>query len=342
MGVSVSSSKCQSDTSSSVSSALVKGELEALGVVRGLGMSVPKNVIDNHHFASYLETSDEWITERTGIKERRWVDSEETLVNLAEPAVRDAISASGLESRDIDGIIVATSTPDNSFPSTACELQARLGCERAFAFDMAAACSGFLYAMVTAQGFLRNGAARNIVVVGAEIFSRVVDREDRGTCILFGDGAGAIVLSSESSDSKRGILAAKLFSDGKFGPNLTLGSNAGRFIAMAGREVFKVAVRSIADSSAEVLEASGYSVADLDWYVSHQANERILQAVGKQLGIDSKKILMNVERFGNTSAASVPLLLAESVDTGKIKPGDLVMISAFGGGATWGAILIRW
>jgi len=318
-----------------------------MGVFSGFGMNVPKRVVSNEHFASYLETNDEWIVERTGISERRWVEEGESLVSLSEPACVAALKNAGIGAEELDGIIVATSTPDNAFPSTACELQGRLGAVNAFGFDLAAACSGFLYAVFTAQSLMRSGAGNNFLVVGAEIFSRVVDEQDRGTCILFGDGAGAAVLTSEAKGSGegRGIIGGKVFSDGKLGETLFLpcaGKERKPVISMAGRDVFKSAVRSLAESSLEVLEEAGYKASDIDHYVSHQANKRILQAVGKQMSLDEKKVHLNVSKYGNTSAASLPLLLTECVEGKKINPGDLVMLSAYGGGATWGALLMKW
>ncbi len=320
---------------------------EPLGVFAGFGMNVPERVVGNDHFASYLETSDEWIVERTGISQRRWVEDQESLVGLAEPACRTALSEAGIGADQLDGIIVATSTPDKAFPSTACELQGRLGAVNAFAFDLGAACSGFLFASFTASSFLRSGAGKNFLVVGAEIFSRVVDQQDRGTCILFGDGAGAAVLTSEnqSGGEARGLLGGKIFSDGSLADTLALpagNGKAGEFITMAGRDVFKSAVRSLADSSMQVLEDYGFEASQLDHYISHQANKRILHAVGKQMGLDESKVHTNVGRYGNTSAASIPLLLTECVKENRIKEGDLVMLSAYGGGATWGALLMRW
>ena len=312
-----------------------------LGVITGLGMAVPKQSVTNEHFASYLDTSDEWIRERTGIENRYWAEGE-SINDLILEASKKALAESGITAEQLDGIIVATSTAEHAFPSAACELQASLGAKKAFAYDLAAACSGFVYGLMTAKGHLSSGLAKNILLVGAEVFSKVIDKQDRGTCILFGDGAGAAVISS-SAEEGRGMIAGELRSDGKLGEILYLKSRGeDAYINMQGRDVFKSAVRSLADISLEVLEKSGTNVDEIDWYVSHQANKRILSSVANHMKLPEEKVLLNVSQYGNTSAASIPILLAESAAAGKIKPGDLVMISAYGGGATWGAVLLRW
>lgn len=319
-------------------------------------MNVPKRVVPNSYFASYLETSDEWIRERTGIAERRWIENNESASELAEPAARDAVKAAGLEMGDIDGIVFATVTPDHIFPSTASCLQRKLGCTGGLAFDVNAVCAGFIYAFATADSLIRSGFAKNILVVGSDIYSRILDLDDRGTCILFGDGAGAVVLSRIEAGAgvSGGVLGSKLKADGSYTDILCVPAGSakpwgpGSFEAkdncvhMAGKEVFKLAVRHLAEISEQLLAEHGFTAKDVDWIVSHQANKRILDSVSKHLGTDPERMLINVEKYGNTSAASVPMLFCESVAAGTIKRGDLVLINAFGGGVTWGASLIRY
>lgn len=322
-------------------------------------MNVPKRVVPNSHFASYLETSDEWIKERTGIAERRWIENNESASELAEPAARAAVEMAGLSLTDIDGIIFATVTPDHIFPSTASCLQRRLGCTGGLAFDVNAVCAGFIYAFATADALIRTGLASNILVVGSDIYSRILDYQDRGTCILFGDGAGACVLSRIGSGGAKvaegsGVLGSKLRADGSYTDILCVPAGSakpwgpGSFEAkdncvhMAGKEVFKLAVRHLAEVSEQLITELGYQSSDVNWIVAHQANKRILDSVTKHLGTDPERMLMNVEKYGNTSAASVPILFCEAVVNGTIKRGDLVLINAFGGGVSWGASLIRY
>ncbi|MFN8389722.1 MAG: beta-ketoacyl-ACP synthase III [Bdellovibrionota bacterium] len=339
--------------------------VKVASVISGTGMSLPERVVTNEHFAKYLETSDEWIRDRTGIRERRWVESGVTVSELAEPAARQAIAQAGLEPKDVDAIVFATVTPDNIFPSSACCLQRRLGMNRGFAFDVNAVCSGFLYALVTADSLIARGVASNVLVVGADIFSKIIDPQDRTTCILFGDGAGAVMLTSASSstqsgadgntlsgraDVTRGIYGGMLAADGNFGDILRAPGKAGesssdpnapKYLTMAGKEVFKLAVRYLGEISEQLLKKYGIPPEAIDYFISHQANERILLAMARHLNVPEEKVLVNVDRFGNTSAASVPILLAEASAQGKIKRGDLLMLSAFGGGITWGAALLR-
>jgi len=338
--------------------------------VAGVGMAVPDGVVTNEHFASYLDTTDQWIEERTGIKERRWASKDMSSSELAEPACRNALKNAGMTPDDIDGIVLATVTPDYIFPSTACFLQHRLGIKKGFAFDVNAVCAGFIYALVTADLFIASGRCQNVLVVGTELYSRIIDPQDRNTCVLFGDGAGAVVLSKASekegsssedgqrlvgsASSIRGIYASELHSDGRFTDILNVPSGTAKpvtpeslergehFLHMNGREVFKLAVRSLVEVSESVLSQVGVSMDDIDYMVSHQANKRILTAVAKQLKLPEEKNLMNVQKYGNTSAASLPILLAESVENGTLKKGDLVLLSAVGGGMTWGAVLLRW
>lgn len=330
--------------------------------ISGVGMSVPERIVPNDYFASYLETSDDWIRDRTGIEARRWTDRAVSASELAEPAARQAISSAGLSPDDIDGIVLATVTPDYVFPSTACFLQRRLGIKPCVAFDINAVCTGFIYALVTADSLIRAGQCRNVLVVGVDLYSRLVDPNDRSTCVLFGDGAGAIVLSavsdaggsvSGSAAEIRGIYAAKIGADGTYTDLLYVPDGTAsqatpeslaageHYLRMNGREVFKTAVRTLADVSDTVIRQAGLELGDVDHFICHQANKRILVAFGKLLKIPRQKVPMNVQKYGNTSAASVPLLLAESVADGTVKPGDLLLLNAFGGGFTWGAVLVR-
>ncbi|MCB0323391.1 MAG: ketoacyl-ACP synthase III [Bdellovibrionales bacterium] len=334
--------------------------------IAGSGMHVPERVIPNSHFASYLETSDEWIRDRTGISERRWVEGTVGASELAEPAARRAIARAGLKPEQIDGIVFATVTPDYVFPSSACFLQQRLGISGGLAFDVNAVCSGFVYALVTADALIAKGLCRRVLVVGADIYSKIINHNDRRTCVLFGDGAGAVVLVAAGGDEAtgsavtggggmiRGIYASELGADGSGTDILCtpMGTAApatpdslltdAHYLRMEGREVFKLAVRRLAEINQHVIEANGFSLEQVDYFVSHQANRRILQAMGKNLGIPDEKVLMNVERYGNTSAASIPILLAEAEEQGTLTKGSLVALSAFGGGVTWGAVLLRW
>jgi 3-oxoacyl-[acyl-carrier-protein] synthase III len=329
-------------------------------IVLGTGMHVPERVVKNDFFASYLDTSDEWIRERTGIAERRWVEPGTSASALAEPAAREAIANAGLVPSDIDGIICATVTPDNIFPSTACMIQKRLGCRDGLAFDVNAVCSGFLYAIGAAHGLILSGQCKRVLIVGTEIYSIIIDKNDRTTGILFGDGAGALVLGAsgtaqqELRKSDRGIFASHLGADGSYTDILcvhggsafpftseSVGEGA-HFLKMAGREVFKLAVRKLSEINRMIVEQNGFSLDEVSHFVSHQANRRILQSVAKDLGIPESKFPVNIEKYGNTSAASVPILLAELNAQGTLKKGDLVVLSAFGGGVTWGAMLLRW
>ncbi|MBE7185201.1 MAG: ketoacyl-ACP synthase III [Methylobacterium mesophilicum] len=319
-------------------------------VVRGIGTALPARVMKNTDFEGIVETSDEWITQRTGIRQRYIANETETTVSLGEAAARKALDHAGLTPADIDLIVLATSTPNNTFPASAVEIQQRLGMTHGFAFDMQAVCSGFVYAVVTADLYLRGGQAKRALVIGAETFSRIVDWTDRTTSVLFGDGAGAIVLEAsegEGAREDRGIIASSLRSDGSHreklyvdgGPSTT--GTVGK-LRMEGREVFKHAVGMITDVVEDVFAKSGLGPDDLDWFVPHQANKRIIDASAKKLGIADEKVVITVNLHGNTSAASVPLALGEAVGDGRIKKGDVVMLEAMGGGFTWGAVLLRW
>nr|CAD6418874.1 ketoacyl-ACP synthase III [Rhizobium sp. Q54] len=319
-------------------------------VVRGYGAALPKRVVANRELEGIVETSDEWIVQRTGIRQRYIAGEGETTASLGEAAARAALDKAGLMPDDIDMILVATSTPDNTFPATAVNIQNRLGMTHGFAFDMQAVCSGFVYAMATADMYIRGGMARRVLVIGAETFSRILDWKDRTTCVLFGDGAGALILEAaqgEGTIADRGVLTSHLRSDGTHkeklyvdgGPSTT--GTVGH-LRMEGREVFKHAVGMITDVIEAAFDATGTTADDLDWLVPHQANRRIIDGSAKKLGIPSEKVVVTVDLHGNTSAASIPLALSVALDDGRIKKGDLVMLEAMGGGFTWGAVLVRW
>ncbi|RWB53487.1 beta-ketoacyl-ACP synthase III [Mesorhizobium sp.] len=319
-------------------------------VVRGNGAALPRRIMKNADFEGMVETSDEWIVQRTGIRQRHVAADDETTASLGEAAARAALDSAGLTPADIDLIVLATSTPNNTFPATAVEIQNRLGMHHGFAFDMQAVCSGFVYAVATADLYIRGGLAKRVLVIGSETFSRILDWNDRSTCVLFGDGAGAVVLEAaegEGSIADRGVLAASLRSDGVHkdklfvdgGPSTT--GTVGH-LRMEGREVFKHAVGMITDVIEATFAEAGITAQDLDWFVPHQANKRIIDASAKKLGIAEQKVVVTVDLHGNTSAASVPLALSVAVADGRIKKGDLVLLEAMGGGFTWGAVLLRW
>jgi 3-oxoacyl-[acyl-carrier-protein] synthase-3 len=318
--------------------------------VRGVGSALPRRILTNAELAGQVDTSDEWIVQRTGIRQRHIASDDETTASLGEAAARAALSHAGLTPDDIDLIVVATSTPDNTFPATAVNIQNRLGMRHGFGFDLQAVCSGFVYAVSVADLHIRGGMARRVLVIGAETFSRILDWTDRTTCVLFGDGAGAIVLEAAEcagTPEDRGVLASALRSDGAHkdklyvdgGPSTT--GTVGH-LRMEGREVFKHAVGMITDVVTAALAAGHATTDDLDWFVPHQANLRIIDASAKKMGIDPSKVVATVGLHGNTSAASVPLALSVAVSDGRIKKGDLVMLEAMGGGFTWGAVLLRW
>jgi len=309
----------------------------------GTGSFLPPRVVTNDEFAKRLDTSDQWIRERTGIIERRIADESQTSSDLALEASRRALEAAGTAPEEIDLILVATSTPDFVFPSTACLLQAKLGIKNCPAFDVQAVCSGFVYALATADSFVRAGMYRRALVVGAEVFSRILDWNDRATCVLFGDGAGAVVLAASEQP---GVHASVLHADGSLANILSVPGNVcgGRivgspYLQMAGGQVFKIAVRVLDEVARETARAAGMQVSDVDWLIPHQANVRILEATAKKLGLPAERLVITVERHGNTSAASVPLALDEWVRAGKIRPGHRVMMQGVGGGFTWGAVL---
>ncbi len=319
-------------------------------VVVGVGSYLPERRVTNADLEKMVDTTDEWIVKRTGIRSRHLAAEGETTSMLATKAAQRALDAAGLGAEDIDLIIVGTATPDYTFPSTATQVQAALGITRGVAFDLQAVCSGFVFAVATADKFLLSGSHKRALVIGAETFSRLLDWNDRTTCVLFGDGAGAIVLEAqegEGSVADRGVLTSHLRSDGRHREKLYVDggpSTTGMtgHLRMAGKEVFRHAVGMVTDVMIDAFAATGYTADDLDWFVPHQANERIIDASAEKLGIAPEKIVKTVSQHGNTSAASIPLALAAACADGRIKQGDLVMIEAMGGGFTWGSALIRW
>ncbi len=315
-------------------------------ILVGTGSALPRTRVSNDELAKRVDTSDEWIVERTGIRFRHIAEADETTGTLAADAARQALAAAGLAPADIGLIIVATATPDNTFPATATKVQALIGAPDCIAFDVAAVCSGFLYALSVADSMLRTGAAKHALVIGSETFSRILDWEDRGTCVLFGDGAGAVVLSAEEVADDRGILATRLHAEGQYGDMLYVDggpSTTGTVghVRMQGREVFRHAVTNLAAVLGEVLADVGLTPADIDWVVPHQANKRIIDATAKKLGLPADRVVLTVDQHANTSAASVPLALDLAVRDGRIRRGDLVVLEAMGGGFTWGAAVLR-
>ena len=321
--------------------------------VIGTGAYLPERRMTNHDIERMVETSDQWIIERTGIRERRVAAEDEATSDLAVAAAKEALAASGLSASELDLILVATATPDMLFPSTACLVQERLGAKQAFAFDLSAACTGFIYALSVADAYLRAGTYRTVMVIGAEVLSRMVDWTDRGTCVLFGDGAGAVVLRAEKGD--RGVLSTHLHSDGALWDLIYVPAGGSRippsadalaerlvYLKMKGNETFRVAVRALEEVAREALAANQLTVEQLSLLVPHQANLRILQAVTQRLALPTEKVVINVDRYGNTSAASVPIALDEAVRAGRVHANDLLLLEAFGAGLTWGAAMLRW
>ncbi|MDZ5647967.1 beta-ketoacyl-ACP synthase III [Nitrospirillum sp. BR 11828] len=318
-------------------------------VIVGCGSYLPARVLTNDDLAKMVDTSDEWITQRTGIRSRHIAAEGEKTSDLALAAAKAALAHGNVPVDDLDLIVLATATPDQTFPATAAKVQAALGMTRGAAFDVQAVCSGFIYALSVADNFIRAGQARTVLVIGAETFSRILDWTDRGTCVLFGDGAGAVVLRAqegEGTSQDRGILSTHLHSDGRHhdllyvdgGPSST--QTVGH-VRMAGQEVFKHAVANLAEVVGEALDANGLAPADLDWLVPHQANRRIIETTARKLKMDANQVVLTVDHHGNTSAASIPLALCEAVTDGRIKQGELVLLEAMGGGFTWGAALVR-
>ncbi|WP_308446459.1 beta-ketoacyl-ACP synthase III [Chitinimonas sp. BJYL2] len=314
--------------------------------ISGTGSYLPVTVLTNAELAARVETTDDWIVSRTGIRERRIAAPDELTSDLALKASQAALDAAGLTPADIDLIIVATTTPDVVFPSTACILQKKLGAHGSAAFDVQAVCAGFAYALSTADHFIRGGGAKHALVVGAEVFSRILNWEDRTTCVLFGDGAGAVVLSASEEP---GILATKLKADGRYCDILTTAGSIANgkitgtpYLFMDGQAVFKFAVKALAELAEETLRDAGLTKADLNWLVPHQANIRIIESTAKHLGLSMDRVVVTVDRHGNTSAASIPLALDEAARAGKFKKGELLMLEGIGGGFAWGSALLRW
>jgi len=327
-------------------------KVEHVGIA-GVGMYVPEKRLTNADLEKMVETSDEWITTRSGIKERRIVAPDEATSDIASNAGKKALAMAGVEPEDVDALICATFTPDTQCPSTACHIQAKLGAKNALAFDISAACTGFVYSMAVAKGLIMNGVCRNALIFGAEAMSRFTDYEDRTTCVLFGDGGGAAFLQANAPRGR--ILSEYLGADGTMAKHIIIpagGSrkppthetidNGSHYIKMAGNEVFKFAVRILVHSLKEGLKRSGRSVEELNLIVPHQANYRILNSAAKKMGIPQEKMFNNIAQYGNTSAGTIPIALSEVVDQGKVKEGDLIALVAFGGGMTWGSIIIEW
>jgi 3-oxoacyl-[acyl-carrier-protein] synthase-3 len=325
---------------------LTKGRIRS--VLAGVGAYLPETLVSNDALAQRIDTSDAWIRERTGIRQRYLAEPHETCAYMAAKAAKAALADAGAAGTEVDALIVATSTPDQAFPATAVRVQAELGAG-GFAFDIAAACSGFVYALSVADALIRAGQARGVLVIGAEVFSRLLNWEDRGTCVLFGDGAGAVFLRAakgQGGTDQPGILSTHLHSDGRLGDILYVDGAVGRrdrsgHLVMNGREVFRHAVTLLADSVSEALAANGLTAQDIDWLVPHQANARIIDGVGRRLGLARERIVVTVDRHANTSAASIPLALAEAYADGRIRRGQLVLMEALGGGLTWGSALVR-
>lgn len=319
-------------------------------VILGCGSYLPKTILTNDELAKRVETTDEWIVKRTGIKSRHIAGPDEKTSDLALAAAREALAQAKVEASEIDVIVLATTTPDNTFPATAAKVQAQLGMTHGFAFDVQAVCSGFVYALAVADNFIRLGQAKKALVIGAEVFSRLLDWNDRGTCVLFGDGAGAVVLGAtegKGDKTDRGILSTHLHSDGRYYDLLSTdggpGSNgqAGT-VQMEGQEVFRHAVKNLADVVDEALAANDFKPEEIDWLVPHQANQRIIEGTAKKLNMSVDKVVLTIADHANTSAASIPLALAAASRDGRLKQGQLVLLDAMGGGFTWGAAMVRW
>jgi 3-oxoacyl-[acyl-carrier-protein] synthase-3 len=322
--------------------------------IAGTGRAVPEKVLTNADLEKLVETSDEWIIARTGIRERHMAAEGETLSDLCVAAGTQALAAAGVAAKDLDAVLIATVTPDQPIPAVACLVQQKLGAKKAAAWDQNAGCSGWLYGLHIADGLVQAGKAKNILLIGGELLTRYTDYTDRGTCVLFGDGAGATLLRATKSD--RGVLASTIRSDGEGSSFIQMPGGGSSypptrpetleqrlpFIKMMGGETFKIAVRSMVDVCRDVLNESGFEPGEVSWLVPHQANDRIIQAVGERLGIPRERCIVNIERYGNTSSASIPIALDEAARDGRVKRGDLILFTAFGAGLTWGAALVRW
>ena len=314
--------------------------------VTGIGAYLPERAVTNDELARTVDTSDAWIVERTGIRQRYLAAPHETACFMATEAARSALARAGVEPGTVDAIILATATPDQAFPAVAVRVQAALGIRTGFAFDVSAACSGFVYALSIADSFIRGGTARSVLVIGSEVYSRILNWQDRTTCVLFGDGAGAVLLQAGAPDGP-GLLSTHLHSDGRYADILYVDGAVGRtdrpgHLVMKGQEVFRQAVTKLAAAVDEALAANGLGHADVDWLVPHQANRRIIDAIGKRLGLPPDRVVVTVDRHANTSAASIPLAFVEAVLDGRIQRGDLVLMEALGGGLTWGSALLRY
>ncbi len=317
-------------------------------ILAGTGGYLPERIVTNDELSRTIDTSDTWIQERTGIRQRHFAAGHETTAFMGTAAALLALAEAGATAADVDAILLATSTPDQAFPATALRIQAALGVTRGFGFDLSAACAGFIYALSMADSLIRSGQARGVLVIGSEVYSRILNWQDRGTCVLFGDGAGAVFLRGVPVSEARGkgILSTHIHAQGTLGDILYIDGAVGQpdkpgHLVMNGREVFRHAVTRLAEAVDEALEANALTRADVDWLVPHQANRRIIDAMGKKLGLPADRVVITVDRHANTSAASVPLALAEARADGRIKPGDLVLLEALGGGLTWGSALVR-
>jgi 3-oxoacyl-[acyl-carrier-protein] synthase III len=314
--------------------------------ITGLGCKVPDRIVTNDELAKLVDTSDEWIVERTGIRERRMADQSEALSDIALPACRTALAQAGLEGKDVDLLIVATVTPDMAFPSTAAILADQLGATGAGAYDLSAGCTGFMYALAQGYGMVAGGLAERALIVGGDLLSKILDWDDRSTLVLFGDGAGAVVIEAVP---EQGFLGFELGADGAGGASLWLPGSGSRhfeepdkYVKMNGREVFKFATRILVQSAEELLEKCGVTIDDVDLYIPHQANMRIIDHATRKLGVPSERVVINVDRFGNTSSGSIPLALADAAEDGRLRPGQLVLMTGMGAGLTWGSALMRW
>lgn len=315
-------------------------------VVKGVGHYLPERIVPNSEFEATLDTTDEWIRTRSGIERRHFAAPDEYTSDLGTKAAQAALDMAGLQASDIDAVVVATSTPDLTFPSAATMIQHKLGMESGFAYDIQAVCAGFVYALVNANGLIVSGQAKRVLVIGAETFSRILDMTDRGTCVLFGDGAGALILEAQDTDADLGILGVDLNSNGRYRDMLYVEggmvSQKTGVIKMQGNALFRQAVEKLASTADAALTKAGFAHEDVDWIVPHQANIRIIQGTAKKLGVSMDKVVVTVQDHGNTSAASIPLALSVGVQRGQIKPGDLVVTEAIGGGLAWGAVVLRW
>jgi 3-oxoacyl-[acyl-carrier-protein] synthase-3 len=317
-------------------------------ILAGCGGYLPERIVGNDELSRTVDTSDQWIRERTGIRQRHFAAKHETTAFMGTAAARDALADAGATAADVDAIILATSTPDQAFPASALRVQAALGVKRGFGFDLSAACAGFIYALSVADGMIRAGQVRGVLVIGSEVYSRILNWQDRGTCVLFGDGAGAVFVraSNADDDAGRGVLSTHIHAQGTLGDILYVDGAVGQpdkpgHLVMNGREVFRHAVTRLAEAVEEALAANGMTRTDVDWLVPHQANSRIIDAMGRKLGLPPERVVMTVDRHANTSAASVPLALAEARRDGRIRIGDLVLLEALGGGLAWGSALVR-